>query len=149
MNASILTPNERKRILAQLDELYGVSKLNGLLIQTNKERIRFFSGSMNREELLELDSLTHVEIVGLYLARPEYGLRLSFDASHLLGKTISKSVLELSQEESREWMKGNGLQTAFPKGIYVIKSGEDFFGCGYSDGQKLWNFVPKERRVRK
>ena len=45
-------------------------------------------------------------------------------------------------------MRGNGLALESEKGIHVIKHGEDFLGCGYSDGQKLWNFVPKERRIR-
>lgn len=149
MNAHLLSVSERKALLASLTELYGIKDLPYLFLQTNKERMRAFSGDLSVAELLELDSVANVEIVGLYFAKPEYGTRLSFDATHLIGHLIKKNILDLSEEEGKEWMRGNGLVRAVPRGVYVIRCGEDFMGCGYSDGEKMWNFVPKERRFRR
>ncbi|MEK6899150.1 MAG: hypothetical protein AABW79_03580 [Nanoarchaeota archaeon] len=149
MNAQFLTSGDRKKLLEELKEIYGIDNVDYLFIQTNKERIRAFSGSLGRDEILELDSMTRIELLGTYFAKPEYGARLSFDMTQILASKITKSFIELTAEQAKEWMRGNGLALASEKGIHVMHHGEDFLGVGYSDGEKLWNFVPKERRYRK
>lgn len=149
MNAQFLSASEKKKLFEELKEIYGIDNVDYLFIQTNKERIRAFSGSLGRDEILELDSMTRIELLGTYFAKPEYGARLSFDMTQLLGDKIVKGILELDAEQAKEWMRGNGLALASEKGIHAMKHGEDMLGVGYSDGEKLWNFVPKERRYRK
>lgn len=149
MNAQFLTANERKRLLAEIERLYGIESLPYLFIETNKERIRVFSGSLTKEEIMELDEMSRIELIGTYFAKPEYGFRLSFDVTHLFQSQITKGIVDLDVHQAKEWMRGNGLPLVVEKGIHVMRFKDDFLGCGYSDGEKLWNFVPKERRSRK
>lgn len=148
MNARILTSAERKDFVARLKDIFGVVNIPSLLLETGKDKIRAFSGDMPREELLELAGITRIEIVGLYIARREFGVRLGFDATQIFSDEI-KNAIELDGEDAERWMQGYGLSLEGEPGLYVIKSGDDFLGCGYCDGKNLQNFVPKERRVRK
>ena len=93
MNAHFLSAHERKQLLAELQRVYGVDDVPYLFLETNKERLRAFSGDLTREEIMEIDEIARIELVGTYFAKPEYGLRLSFDMMQLIGKKISKSIL--------------------------------------------------------
>jgi NOL1/NOP2/fmu family ribosome biogenesis protein len=156
MNMKFVKSGEKKKILGQLGEQFGISKLPYLLVETGKRKVRGFSGTMTREEIKELIGIANVEIIGAYLIKQESGerLRLSLDGTGIFGKQITKGVVEVSLEESEKWLKGENLECngeigrEVGKGIYVIKSEGDFLGCGISDGNKIINHVPKERRVR-
>jgi len=149
MNLHFVKSNEKKRLLAELKDKYGIDELRYLLMETGKEKVRGFSGSMTKEEIIELGQIANVEIIGLYLFKKEQGgLRLSLDGSGVLGEQISKNIFDIKNDELESWMRGNNLEINLTKGIFVVKSGYDFFGCGISDGKKLINFVPKERRIR-
>lgn len=146
---NFLKSGEKKKLLAELDKIYGISRLNYILIRTGQDKIRGFSGSMNREEIEELADIANLEIIGGYIFKEEKGgLRLSLDASHVLGEEATKSVLEVSEEQFTSWLKGNDLDIEREKGIVLIRHASDFAGCGISDGKKIINFVPKERRIR-
>ncbi len=151
MNFRILNSGEKKKLLQQLGERFGISKLNYLLVETGRGKIRAFSGTLNREEILRLEEIARIELVGLYLARRDEmsGLRLSMDAIHLLDEQISKNIIEINEEEFRIWIRGGFLDTDKGEGVYIVKFGDDFVGCGYSNGKKLYNFVPKERRIKR
>ncbi len=45
-------------------------------------------------------------------------------------------------------MAGEDIQVKAPLGILVIRHGRDYLGCAKSNGEKIINHVPKERRVR-
>ena len=150
MNIRFLNSNEKKRLLAELGEKFGISKLDYLLVETGKGKIRAFSGTLNRDEILRLGEIARVELVGLYLARMDEmsGLRLSMDAIHLLNEQISKNILEISEEDFQKWIRGRVIEIDKEEGVYVVRFKDDFVGCGYLAGKKLYNFIPKERRIR-
>lgn len=154
MNVKFLSSGERKKLFEQLEKQFdfdsGVFK-NTLLFETGKEKIRGFSGTMTRDELIELSKIANVEIIGLYLFRQEGELRLGFDGSQMLGSAIGKNTIDLDLEHLEAWLRGEDLEvdSEVGSGVYVLRHNNKIVGCGKSDGKKLVNFVPKERRIRR
>jgi len=145
----IIKANEKKRILSQLNEQYGISDLPHLLIRFGKEKIRAFSGNLSADELRTLDKYLRIESAGIYIAKqhPE-GIRLTIDGVSLFKNQITKNILEIDDKEAQEWFKGNDLITELDRAFKVIKNNGEFIGCGKSTGEKITNFTPKERRVK-
>ena len=149
MNAHFLTQAERNNLLAELEQQFGIAQLPNILLETGKEKIRAFSGSMTAKELLALADIAHVEIIGLYVARKEHDLRLSFDATQLFAAQLSKNIIDITSEQKDLWIRGNDLPINAQRGTVIIRCSSDFLGCGKSTGEKITNHVPKERRLRK
>lgn len=150
MRVEFYDTKKRKKLLAQLNEQFGVSEIPRVLFETGKEKVRGFSGDLTIDELYSLDKIANVEFMGLYLFRQELGyLRIGFDGALLLKNQFSKNIVELAESQVVDWMNGKSLQLSLARGIYIVKCGEDVFGCGISDGSNLINFVPKERRIRR
>lgn len=141
---------EKERIIEKLNAQFGIEKLNYLLIRQGREKIRAFSGSLAREELEKLGENINIEIVGIYLCKEEGGeYRLSHDAPSILHNQITKNILELTEEQAKEWLKGRDLEIKSEiHGFVILKYNEFLIGCGKSGGERITNFVPKERRVR-
>jgi len=145
----ILRANEKKKILQQLNEQYGITKLPHLLIRFGKEKIRAFSGSLSADELITLDMYLRVESAGIYIAKQqEDGIRLTIDGVSLFKNQISKNILEISNSQAEEWFKGNDLIIESERVFKIIKNNNELIGCGKSTGEKITNFTPKERRVK-
>jgi NOL1/NOP2/fmu family ribosome biogenesis protein len=149
MNCKFIKTPEKRKIIKELNNQFGIKELPYLLIETGKEKIRAFSGSLSKEEILELAESANIEIIGIYILRKEQEFRLSFDAPHILKKQITKNIIEIDETQAKEWMKGNDLQIKEKKGTFVIKHKDDFLGCGKSNGETIFNYVPKDRRIRK
>ena len=151
MNIHFIKSNEKKELLNQLNNVFGISDLPYLLIESGKEKIRAFSGSLSKEEILELAKIAKIEVIGLYLIRQEReeDLRLSFDATHILKDQIKKRIVNLNEEQLNLWIRGNDLDMPTEKGPAIIKYDLDFLGCGKSNGLKIFNYVPKDRRLKK
>lgn len=145
----IIYSSKKKKILEKLREQFGIAKLPYLLLQFGKEKIRIFSGSLSSQELLILDKNLRIESAGLYFLKQQNdGLRLSLDALHILKNQISKNILEINSEQAKEWFKGQDLQIQAGRGFKILKSEEDLIGCGKSTGERITNFMPKERRIK-
>ncbi len=150
MRIHMLRSSEKKKIIEKLKDQFGIENLSYLLIESGKEKTRGFSGHMNREEILQLNEIINIELIGLYLLKEENNeLRLSFDASQILKDQINKKIVNINEEQFNLWIRGNDLDISAPKGSIVIKYLSDFVGCGKSNGQKIFNYVPKDRRLRK
>ncbi len=151
MNMKFVKSGEKKRLLKELKERFGIEKLDSwILVETGKKKIRGFSGNMTREEIKELIEISNLELLGTYLVRKETAvLRLGFDATQILKDKITKNIFELDDSQLESWMNGNNIDKKIERGIYVIRHADDFVGCGISNGEKIINFVPKERRIRR
>ncbi|MBS3065730.1 hypothetical protein J4229_01655 [Candidatus Pacearchaeota archaeon] len=147
---TFIKSSEKNRIIEELNEQFGITNIPYLLIESGKEKIRAFSGSLSKEEIIKAGELAKVEGVGIYfLKKEETGLRLSFEALMLLKEQITKNVLDIDESQMNLWIRGNDLEANIPQGVYAIRFNGDFFGCGKSNGTKLFNYVPKERRIKK
>ena len=150
MNIKFIKSKEKKRILEELEKSYGIEKLNYLLIETGKKKLRAFSGDLSKEEISKLRNTINVEVIGMYLiSQKDVDLRLNFDAVSLLREQIRKNIIEINKEQYELWMRGHDLEIKHPKGIAVIKFIEDLVGIGRSNGEKIFNYIPKERRIKK
>jgi len=144
-----LTSSDKKKIIEQLNEQFGITDLPGLVIQFGKEKLRLYTGILSKEELYHLDNEARIETIGLYFAKLENNeIRLTLDGVQFLKAQITKNILEISDKESDEWLRGNDLQIKSEKSFKVLKNRDEFLGCGKSTGDKITNFVPNERRIK-
>ena len=148
MNVQFIKSPEKKRIIEELNNQFGIIEIPHLLLETGKEKIRGFSGSLTKEELIDLSHDINIELLGTYIIKREHDLRLSFDAAHLFKNQITKNIFEITDEQFELWIRGHDLIMNAPKGTLVISHKGDFLGCGKSNGDKVSNYIPKERRIR-
>ena len=145
----IIKSSEKKKILKQLNEQFGIKKLPYLLLRFGKEKIRAYSGSLSTEELNILDKNIRIENIGLYFAKQEkQEIRLTLDGVQILKPQITKNILEINDKQAKEWMRGDDLIIQTDKTFKILKNNNEFIGCGKSTGEKITNFVPKERRIK-
>ncbi|MBU0907656.1 MAG: hypothetical protein KKD18_05740 [Nanoarchaeota archaeon] len=144
-----LNSKQKRAILKGLEEVYGITELNYLLVEFGKKRLRAFSGNLTREEIQQLSQLTNIEVIGMYLiSRKDNDLRLNFDAVSLLRNQITKSITEINKEQLALWIRGHDLDIATERGIVVLKFQDELVGIGKSNTEKIFNYVPKERKIK-
>ena len=147
MKIEFVKSSDKKKILEKLEQDFGIEKLNFLLIKSGKDKIRGFTGSLSKDEILALSRNANIEVIGLYLFKEENGMRLSFDAPFLL--KAKKNIVEISGEQAENWLKGMNIEIEIDKeGFVVLKNKQDFLGCGKASQGRIANFVPKERRIK-
>ncbi|MFA7707586.1 MAG: hypothetical protein WCX73_01425 [Candidatus Pacearchaeota archaeon] len=145
----ILLSTQKKKILARLNEQFGIKEIPYLLLQFGEEKLRAYSGNFSIEELNILDANLRIEILGLYFAKLEKdGIRLTFDGVQLFKNQITKNIIILNDKQAEEWMKGQDLFMQSENCFKVLKHNNEFIGCGKSTGERITNFVPKERRIK-
>lgn len=141
--------SEKKKILSELEEIYGISELNYLLIEAGKQKLRGFSGHLSKEEITELTQLVNVEVIGMYLiSRRDKELRLNFDSCAIFQDQIKKRIIKINKDQLELWIRGQDLETKAEKGISVIEFDGNLVGIGKSNGEKIFNYVPKERKLK-
>ena len=57
-------------------------------------------------------------------------------------------MIEIDDSQFHDWIRGLSIPMNVENSVYVLKYKGDFVGCGVSDGKKIINYVPKERRIR-
>lgn len=144
-----ITTSDKRKIIKKLNEEFGIKELPGLVIQFGKEKLRLYTGNLSKEELYHLDNEARIETIGLYFAKMNNNeIRLTLDGIQFLKAQITKNILEINDKETNEWLRGNDLQIKSDRGFKILKNNNEFLGCGKSTGEKISNFMPKERRVK-
>jgi len=162
MNFQILDKTKKKKFMVKIEK-FGVEKIPYLLLRTGKEKIRAYSGDFSNDEILRLMRWLNVQSVGLYLGKEfDDNARLSLDGVHMLdliGK-IKENVFEIDKGQEELWFRGKDVDLndeqekiyADLEDFVVVKSKEskDLLGIGRLSVDKkfLFNFVPKERRIK-
>jgi len=149
MKIQYVKASEKKKMLKELKEEFGVTKLPFLLIESGKEKIRGYTGDLSKDEIDELKNIFPIEAIGLYILRKEHSLRLSMDAIHILKDQIKTNIVEISDTQYKDWMMGHDLNIEAKRGTVIIKYKSDFIGSGKSNTEKIINHIPKERRLKK
>lgn len=144
-----LPASQKKKIIEDLNNQFGITDLPYLFLQFGKDKIRIYSGDLSKENLNNLDKSARIENIGLYFARiqPD-GVRLTIDGIQLVKDQITKNILELNNEQAEKWLRGNDLDIQTEPAFKILKNNEEYIGCGKSTGDKISNFVPKERRIK-
>jgi len=164
MRFEIYDKKQKQEFNNFLKEKYGF-ELKGQIIKQSTDKLRIFTGNLSEHELNVLAGTVRIETVGLYLAtidknkeNHEENIRFSFDAS-FLGKKATKNVLDLNDEQVKQWFKGNDIsleeqrpdtdQNSTLMYSYIfLKYKDEMVGCGKLVQGKILNFVPKERRIK-
>lgn len=146
-NYAFMGSRELKEFFRLIEKQYGkVPELfDKIAFIRGKERIFTISRDV---ELIDMKNL-RMNSIGLYIAEVKNGqLRLSIEGSQIIGPSATKNVYELSEEQLKEWFKGNDLQIEGTyEGFVILKNGTDYVGSGkYKEGL-IMNYVPKARRL--
>ena len=148
----LLSPQETQEILLKLNKQFGIQKIPGKLIKIGKERIFLFQGDFSDEQIKNLEKITFIERVGMYVGAiflPTNEIRLSIEGTQIFKDQITKNIFELNKEQLENWMHGQELniQTNL-RGIIIIRHNKDYLGCGKASENKIGNFIPKSRRLK-
>ncbi|MFH1439085.1 MAG: hypothetical protein ABIG89_00845 [Candidatus Woesearchaeota archaeon] len=78
-------------------------------------------------------------------------IRLTIEGSQIIGPLAAKNVIEISDGLMKLWIRGHDIEINRKEkedNMYVIvKNNDDFVGCGRLSGSKIFNHIPKSRRV--
>jgi len=149
INIEFIKTPEKRRIIKDLDTQYGISELPYLLMRAGKDKIRGFSGHLSKDEIFSLAKLANIELIGLYVLKKEQDWRINFDALPLIKEQINKNIFSIDEQQFQKWIRGHDIEAKAPTGTLIIQYNKDFVGSGKSNGQVIFNYVPKERRIRR
>ena len=144
-NFKLLNSKDIKKLNNQLEGQFGnvFNFKEYIVFQTPKDKIYIVNRDFGEYDFSKLK----INNIGLYfLSIVKDGLRFSIEGSQLF--KAKKNILELNKNNFEKWMTGKDLDLEVEKGYVIIKYGDEFLGCGKSNGEKIFNYVPKERRVK-
>ena len=143
----ILNKKAVKQILALIKKQWNASiDLDYAFLQDKDNKIYIINKDFAR---LPLEKL-RINKLGLYFGQIlNNELRLSIEGSRLIGPKAKSNILEISQEQTRAWLRGEDISTQEKlKGFIILKHNNDFFGTGKFKSGNILNFVPKGRRIK-
>jgi NOL1/NOP2/fmu family ribosome biogenesis protein len=142
----ILPKKKVTEIVGMLDARWDPGMdLSGYAVYMNsKNRLYIIDRKIREMDLSRL----RVNSVGLYFGELYNNeLRLSVDAAQLVGKTAKKNIVHLSPEQKELWMQGMDFMIDEDgSGYVIVECNGDILGCGKLSNNKLYNYLPKERR---
>ena len=143
----ILNNKEIKEIYGMIENQWGAKiKLDCGFLKNNKNRIFIVS-----KDIAKIDtSKLRLNSVGMYFCEiDEKGIRLSIEGSQIVGEHAKKNIVDLNEEEARNWFKGENLDKECKdcKGFIILKNKKDFLGTGKYANGKILNYVSKARRI--
>ena len=144
----ILNSREIKEIYKQIEKQWGAEvKLECGFLRNSKNRIFIINKGISKIDFSKL----RLNSAGMYFCEIDgKGIRLSIEGSQIIGAKAAKNVVEVSDEETRKWFKGEDLEKECRdcKGFVILRNKNDFMGTGkYSNG-KILNYVGKTRRIK-
>lgn len=142
----ILNSKQTREIYSMLEARYGFSAKLDFSFLKNKDDIYLISRDLAKVDVKKLN----INSLGLYFGEVKNdSIRLSIDATNMIGSKLGKNILMLDEEQAMYWIKGDDLplQTDM-KGIVVVKHNQDYLGSGIIKNGILLNHVPKERRLK-
>lgn len=154
-NFEVLNSKKAKNVLRLLKQQWEFKEGLDCGFLQKENDLFLVTTAVDRIELKELN----VNSIGMYFGELRHAtLRLSIEGSQIIGKRAKKNVIELNDEQLRQWLKGEDIELTTTEinnssndcennSFAIIKHNNDFFGCGRIKDGKLLNFVPKARRV--
>ena len=157
MRIDVLSRAKKKKFIEGLSSL-GIRKISQMLVRSGKEKIRAFSGDLDKSEIMDIWHLFPIEGVGLYVGKDMVNrngvreVRLSLDGMHLWREQLTNRIVELDEDQEKDWFLGRDVELKVDQkmdmGFVSVRAGVDFVGVGKvnADGDTLFGFLPKERR---
>lgn len=147
-NYSFIPSRDLKQFCKRIKDQYGTvpELFDELAFVQGKDKIYIIERDAGKIDLKNI----RINSIGLYIAEVKGGqLRLSIEGAQIIGPTATKNVCEISEEQLKQWFKGQDLKAEGAySGFVILKCGNDYVGSGkYREGLIL-NFVPKSRRLQ-
>jgi len=143
----ILNSKEIKEIYGLIEKQWGAKiKLDYGFLKNQKNRIFVISKDISAIDTSKL----RLNSVGMYFCEfDSLGIRLSIEGSQIIGPTATKNIVELNEEETKRWFKGEDIEKDCKdcRGFVIMKRDNDFLGSGKYTNKKILNYVSKTRRV--
>lgn len=143
----ILSSKDKKLLLALIKKQWGAEfKPELVFFRNDKDKLYAVHKDIAKIDL----SGARINTVGMYFGEQKKGeLRLSIEGSQLIGPIAKQNVLELDDQETLDWLRGEDLQKEGDwSGFIIVKHKDDFMGTGkYTQDKRILNFVPKARRL--
>jgi len=143
----ILNSKEIKEIYGLIDKQWGAKiKLDFGFLKNSKNRVFVVSKDISRIDTSKL----RLNSVGMYFCEyDKVSIRLSIEGSQIVGPKAEKNVVELNEDETKKWFKGEDLEKECKncQGFVLLKHNGDFLGNGKYANGKILNYVAKTRRV--
>lgn len=146
-NLRILNNKEIKKILSLIKQQWNASpKLDYGFLMNKENKIFLVNRDIAKIDLAKL----RINSLGLYLGEIAHGeLRLSIECSQLIGPFAKKNIIELSDKEARDWLKGFDLEKQTDcTGHVILRNNNDYLGTGRVKENRILNFIPKNRRLK-
>ena len=142
-----LNSKETKEILKLIEGQWGAElKLDFTFAKNSKNRVFIVNKDINKIDFSKL----RINSVGMYFCDLENEIRLSIEGSQIIGPKAVKNVVEINEEQTKQWLKGEDLEIE-DKGNYhgfvIIKHENDFLGSGKFKDNRILNYVSKSRRI--
>ena len=144
----ILNNKEIKEIISLIEQQWGARmELDYGFLKNSNGRVFIIS-----KDIAKIDaSKLRLNSAGIYFCEiDKKGIRLSIEGSQIVGHKATKNIVEINEEETRKWFRGEDLEKNCSNcsGFVILKNNNDFLGTGkYSNG-KILNYVGKTRRVK-
>lgn len=144
--------SEIKNLENVLNKNYGAAfdLSNFIVIQTAEEKIWLSSLEIKN---IPLEKVA-LNSVGMYFGKMKRNekMHLSIEGCQLLGKEITKNVIEVNRETAEKFMRGENIEITEttgcdPHNFVVIKSGSEYVGSGLLVEGHVENLTPKSRRM--
>lgn len=163
LKLNILNSKEIKEITKLIESQWGVKlNLDYTFLKHSKTQEIFdskkgknFSGNQECRIFIVNKDIKNIEFealrissVGMYFCEVDRkGIRLSIEGSQLIGPKAVKNIAEISEEQAKQWFRGEDLKiNGSYSGFVILKHKNDFLGNGkFRDGVVL-NYVTKSRR---
>ena len=145
-NLKILNKKEVKAILELIKKQWGCDFKEDYAFLQNKDGKVFIVN----KDIAKIDfKKIRINSVGLYFAEVRNNeIRLSIEGSQIIGPKAKENIIELNEKEAREWLKGFDIDKEInAENFVIIKHNNDYLGTGKVRNNKIFNFVPKTRRL--
>jgi NOL1/NOP2/fmu family ribosome biogenesis protein len=142
----ILNGKEIKEILNLIEDQWNAKlKLNHAFLRNSRDRIFIVNKDIQK---IELDKL-RINSIGSYFCETRSSeIRLSIEGSQIVGLNATKNVVEINEDQTKQWLKGEDLDIEGNfEGFVIIKHNNDFLGTGKYRSGEILNYVSKSRRV--
>ena len=141
----ILNSKEKKELNQKIESQFGTNIADYIIFINPKNKLFLIGADYAKVNIEKL----RVNSLGLYFGEIyQEKLRLSIEGAQIIGKTATKNILEVDDGQADSWMRGEDFDIDSDlEGFVIVKHKDDFLGCGKIAGKKLYNYVPKERRL--
>ena len=146
MNYKQLPKKEVKQLLNKIKQQYSIKDLDlDYIFLKNKDKILVISDEFSKVDLSNLN----INVLGMYFANVDNKVRLTIEGSQIIGPLAKDNVLEINEEQMKDYFNGKDLNVDKEfKDFVILKYKDKYLGIGKYKEDKIINFFPKERRVK-